>query len=889
MTINPSDFLKNAAEFGLYPSHGGGGGGVNSVTGTTNQVIATGSTNVVLSLPQNIAASSTPIFENVQVAYNVTTTSGTGVNLTESGAYYQDFVGTISQTVYLPNITSFSQAGWSVLINNQSTQTMTINGSDALIIGQVPPNSAVIFTCTAITGLSNDAWNSITIQNSSEIYSVTGTADQVIAETTGGNVILSLPQNIATSSNPKFNNLIRGYQTTAMVGGEISMSSPYAYYQQLTGTVASIFVLPNTSALSVGYPFYIKNDSTANQNIFASNGASITVINPNSTLLLNCISTSITTPSAWDFTYLPNFSYPLSSIYGGTGVNNGGKTLTLGGNYSLLGNFNVSLIATANTSVTLPTSGTLLALDVNNNLSANNFLSAGQQITTSGGTTILTVSSPEYTYFSGTSAQVVQMPVTSALKLYQSYTVSNSTTDSILINSSGGNLIQTMSANSVAILTCINTASTTASAWAVQYISTPVLSVTPQQVQSSAFNFGVDSGVADAYVVTLNPASASYYDGMWILFNPLNNNTTSVPTIQVDGLGTLTLILANDQPLLANDLENTSLAIVYYSAAAGTAVLLNPQVSTINVTDLQTNYFTFSPAARAIGFDDNYNMSLPTITTISDGFNASFYPSLTNTSSVVTMSVNGNQYPIVDVLGSNLIPGSLINNQTYNFNYNSSISSYVVQNPSAMDHMIYNTVWLNNGINDANGNTALVVTGQGSAVNSINLSNAPAGQSPFFQATGSDANILLELKGQGNAGAQIQGNSAGTTSLAGNVGEVIKVNIPSASAITIANATSKDLTSHALTAGSYMVFGNISFVATTGTITLYEGWINTASATFVDQSTYAGANTTALTYVGLTVPPRIISLSAAGTVYLSAFIQTAGTVKMSGNLTIVRI
>jgi len=48
--------------------------------------------------------------------------------------------------------------------------------------------------------------------------------------------------------------------------------------------------------------------------------------------------------------------------YGGTGVNNAGKTITLGGNLTTIGEFTTALTATANTSLTLPTTGTLATL-----------------------------------------------------------------------------------------------------------------------------------------------------------------------------------------------------------------------------------------------------------------------------------------------------------------------------------------------------------------------------------------------------------------------------------------------------------------------------------------------------------------------------------------------
>ena len=49
----------------------------------------------------------------------------------------------------------------------------------------------------------------------------------------------------------------------------------------------------------------------------------------------------------------------VSPTYGGTGINNGSKTITLGGNFTHSGAHTLTLTTTANTSVTLPTSGTL--------------------------------------------------------------------------------------------------------------------------------------------------------------------------------------------------------------------------------------------------------------------------------------------------------------------------------------------------------------------------------------------------------------------------------------------------------------------------------------------------------------------------------------------------
>jgi hypothetical protein len=52
----------------------------------------------------------------------------------------------------------------------------------------------------------------------------------------------------------------------------------------------------------------------------------------------------------------------IGSTYGGTGVNNGSSTITIGGNFTHTGAHTLGLTTTANTSVTLPTTGTLATL-----------------------------------------------------------------------------------------------------------------------------------------------------------------------------------------------------------------------------------------------------------------------------------------------------------------------------------------------------------------------------------------------------------------------------------------------------------------------------------------------------------------------------------------------
>ena len=73
----------------------------------------------------------------------------------------------------------------------------------------------------------------------------------------------------------------------------------------------------------------------------------------------------------------------ISGFFGGTGVSNGARTITIGGNLSISGAFSTAFTVTAATALTLPTTGTLATLDGSESFSNKSF-STGVIITTSG-------------------------------------------------------------------------------------------------------------------------------------------------------------------------------------------------------------------------------------------------------------------------------------------------------------------------------------------------------------------------------------------------------------------------------------------------------------------------------------------------------------------------
>jgi len=84
---------------------------------------------------------------------------------------------------------------------------------------------------------------------------------------------------------------------------------------------------------------------------------------------------------------------------------------------------------------------------------------------TAGTTTTLTNTSTFYQVFTGSANQTVQLPVTSTLVTGWSFHICNNSTGTLTVNSSGGNLLNTIPAQATMMATCIGTTLTTAADW----------------------------------------------------------------------------------------------------------------------------------------------------------------------------------------------------------------------------------------------------------------------------------------------------------------------------------------------------------------------------------------------------------------------------------------
>ena len=320
--------------------NGGGTGTVTSVSGTLNQIdVATGTTTPVISIDAGYVGQ-TSITTLGTIATG--TWQGAAVNVAYGGTGEISFTpysvicgGTIStsplQTVATLGttgqvLTSQGAANLPIWSNASAGTVTSVSGTAGQISVATGTTTPVISIDSSYVGqtsintvgtIGTGTWQGTIIDPS---HGGTGVNNGAHTITLGGNLTTSGASNVTLTVTGPTNVTLPTSGTLSTTTGTVT---------SVTGTALQIDVATGTTtpviSIDVGY------------------------VGQTSLTTLGTISTGTWAASL------------VGPTYGGTGVNNGAKTITLGGNLTTSGAFATTLTVTAATNVTLPTTGTLIS------------------------------------------------------------------------------------------------------------------------------------------------------------------------------------------------------------------------------------------------------------------------------------------------------------------------------------------------------------------------------------------------------------------------------------------------------------------------------------------------------------------------------------------------
>jgi hypothetical protein len=154
----------NAATTSISVNLGAGAAGslpYQSAANTTTFLAAPATNNSVLTYNTNTNLpewDSPQLTMAVLMGYTSTVTAAGVTSLTNASTYYQQFTGTTTQTVILPNTATLVQ-GWTFHIVNNSTGNVTTNTfSNTATVITIPAGTTAMVTCVDIVANTAAAW-----------------------------------------------------------------------------------------------------------------------------------------------------------------------------------------------------------------------------------------------------------------------------------------------------------------------------------------------------------------------------------------------------------------------------------------------------------------------------------------------------------------------------------------------------------------------------------------------------------------------------------------------------------------------------------------------------------------------------------------------------------
>jgi hypothetical protein len=357
---NLSTFVSAGASGTILQSQGAGYAPtwVSSQITIGSTAVSVGSTSTSLagltSIDSTSGATSFFATPTSPVAFAAATTLTIGYGSTASSTTNISTGAVGSGNTKTINIGTGSAAGSTTNINlgDADGGTVTVN-KDLVVSGDLAVNGGDITTSATTFNLLNTTATTLNIGGAATTLSIgaaTGTATINNAEVViSGNLTVSGTTTTINSTtltvddkNIELGSVGTPTDTTAN-GGGITLKG---------ATDKTLNWVSSTSAWTSSEDFNLLTGK-----VYEINGTSVLSATTLGSGVTGSSLTSVGTiaTGVWNGT-------AITGQYGGTGVNNSGKTITIGGNFTHSGAHTLTLTTTANTSVTLPTTGTLATL-----------------------------------------------------------------------------------------------------------------------------------------------------------------------------------------------------------------------------------------------------------------------------------------------------------------------------------------------------------------------------------------------------------------------------------------------------------------------------------------------------------------------------------------------
>ncbi|MCV7174948.1 hypothetical protein [Mycolicibacterium sphagni] len=457
--------------------------------------------------------------------FTTTATAAGTTTLTVASNQVQVFTGTTTQTVSLP--TTGVAAGQRYTIVNQSTGVVTVNASDATLVAAINANQFVEVTALQATPTTSSHWLVAgAFLNAGFLISTAVNGASVLRRDGNGSVFANalIPSRTSVATAASTTTLTvastqvqqftgTATQTCVLPTTSVTAGQSWTIINQSSGTV-SVQSSSTGTVLQVNAnrtaTFVARVDTPVNTTDWAIMGASALTTASNGSVALRDASANLTannfvpsetstataaatttltiasaqvqvfTGTSTQTVVLPTASVTAGMAFTIANQSTGDITVQSSGANTIakvhagyVGEFvalkDTPTAATDWTAFTPDAAGTrsstLAMRDANASLSANAFISAFASTATAAGTTTLTVSSAEIQQFTGTTTQTVLLPTTGVVA-GQRYTIINSSTGSVTVQSSGANTVATLAGGAANTFVALVATPTTAANWA---------------------------------------------------------------------------------------------------------------------------------------------------------------------------------------------------------------------------------------------------------------------------------------------------------------------------------------------------------------------------------------------------------------------------------------